>query len=229
MSARGLAGRLLAAVRAAFGGKAGEAASSGPSLGAAGVPDRGRREPAAVSEPVELGAAVRGLRPQYLLRPVNPLFIWGTLAAAFLLNLLPWGRLPGVPDFLALALVFWNVHEPRRVGMAAAFVFGLLMDVHDAALFGEHALAYTLLSYGAIALHRRILWFPVGVQILYVAPLLLLAQAVLLLLRLWVGGAFPGWWHFLDSVVAALLWPLVTALLLAPQRRPVDRDATRPL
>jgi rod shape-determining protein MreD len=220
---------LLDALRAALGGRPGEAGSFGPSAGDGGEPGRPRLDPAAIAEPVELGAAVRGLRPQYLLRPVNPLFIWGTLAAAFLLNLLPWGRLPGVPDFLALALVFWNVHEPRRVGMAAAFVFGLLMDVHDAALFGEHALAYTLLSYGAISLHRRILWFPVGVQILYVAPLLLLAQAVLLLLRLWVGGVFPGWWHFLDSVVAALLWPLATALLLAPQRRPVVRDETRPL
>jgi rod shape-determining protein MreD len=185
---------------------------------------RSTRPPASpsvsISEPVELGsgAALRGYRPQYLLRPVNPLFIWFSLMAAFLLNLLPWGQTAGVPDFLAIALVFWNVHQPRRVGMAAAFVFGLLMDVHDASLFGEHALAYTLLSYGAIALH-----------LLYIAPLLLLAQVVLLLLRLWVGGAFPGWVHFLDSVVGALLWPFISGLLLAPQRRPIDRDETRPL
>lgn len=182
-------------------------------------------------EPVELTgtAAARGYRPQYLLRPVNPLFIWATLAAAFLLNLLPWGRLPGVPDFLAVALIFWNVHQPRRVGMGAAFVFGLLMDVHDASLFGENALVYTLLSYGAITLHRRILWFPVGLQMLYVGPLLLGAQAVLLLLRMWVGATFPGWLSLLDSLVGALIWPLVTWMLLAPQRRPVDRDETRPL
>ena len=36
-----------------------------------------------------------------------------------------------------------------RVASAwAAFVFGLLMDVHEGALFGQHVLAYTLLSYG---------------------------------------------------------------------------------
>lgn len=182
----------------------------------------------AMAEPVDLGGR-SGYRPQYLLRPVNPLFIWFTLFAAFLLNLLPWGQTPGVPDFVALALIFWNVHQPRRVGMAAAFVFGLLMDVHDASLFGEHALAYTLLSYGAISLHRRILWFPVVSQVLFIAPLLLVAQLALLLLRLWVGAAFPGWTYFVDSLVGALLWPVVTWLLLAPQRRPVDRDETRPL
>jgi rod shape-determining protein MreD len=204
--------RLLKALREAFGA------------------GNGVRPPVTMAEPVELGSAAgRGYRPQYLLRPVNPLFIWFSFALAFLLNLLPWGQTAGVPDFLALVLVFWNVHQPRRVGMAAAFVFGLLMDVHDASLFGEHALAYTLLSYGAISLHRRILWFPVGLQMMYVAPLLLLAQLVLLLLRLWVGGSFPGWLHFLDSLVGTVLWPFVTALLLAPQRRPIDRDQTRPL
>ena len=168
-------------------------------------------------------------RPQAVLRPVNPLFIWASLVAAFLLNLLPWGRESIAPDFLALALVFWNVREPRRVGIGASFVFGLLMDVHDAALFGQHALAYTLLSYGAIALHRRILWFPFGAQSLYVLPLLLTSQLASLVIRLWVGGAFPGWMYFVESLVGAALWPLVTYVLLAPQRRPLDRDDTRPL
>ena len=49
-------------------------------------------------------------RPQYILLPVSPLFIFFTLALAFLLNLLPWGSVPGVPDFLALALIFWSIH-----------------------------------------------------------------------------------------------------------------------
>jgi rod shape-determining protein MreD len=168
-------------------------------------------------------------RPQYLLRPASPLFIWASLSCALLANLFPWGRLPLVPDLLALTLVFWNVHQPRRVGIGAAFVFGLLMDVHEGSLFGQHALAYTLISYGAITLHRRILWFPVVAQVLYVFPLLLVAQLASLAVRMWVGGQWPGWIFFAESGVGALIWPLVVWLLLAPQRRPVDRDETRPL
>jgi len=175
------------------------------------------------------GGMPRAWRPQQVLRPVSPYFIWLTLVGALVLDLLPWGRAPWVPDFVALALVFWNVHQPRRVGMGAAFVFGLMMDVHEGALFGQHALAYTLLSYGAITLHRRMQWFPVGGQMVYVAPLLLVGQLATLVVRMSVGGGFPGWAYFLESVVGALLWPLVTWLLLAPQRRPVERDATRPL
>lgn len=181
------------------------------------------------NRPRDLSGTRIGQRPHYLLRPANPLFIWGSLVVAFFANLLPWGRMPLVPDLLALALVFWNVHQPRRVGMGAAFVFGLLMDVHDGALFGEHALGYTLISYGAITLHRRMTWFPVGAQALHVLPLLLVAQLASLAVRIWVGGDWPGWLYFAESGIGAALWPVVAFILLAPQRRPTERDATRPL
>jgi rod shape-determining protein MreD len=164
-----------------------------------------------------------------LLLPANPLFIVVSLLAALALNLLPLGRLPAAPDPLALVIVFWSVHQPRRVGICVAFVFGLLMDVHDGARLGQHALAYTLLSYGAIAMHRRLLWFDLLTQALQVLPLFLLAQVVMLLVRLAAGGLFPGWSMWLAPVFQALLWPLVSLLLLAPQRRPPDPDQNRPL
>ena len=49
---------------------------------------------------------------QQLLLPANPLFIWASLIAALLLNMLPLGRVPWMPDFMAVVLVFWNVHQP---------------------------------------------------------------------------------------------------------------------
>lgn len=131
-------------------------------------------------------------RGNQLLLPVNPVFIWFSLLVAFALNLVPLGRIVGMPDFLAVALVFWNVHQPRRVGVGTAFVFGLFMDVHHGALLGQHALAYTLLSYGAIAVHRRLLWFTVGSQALQILPLFMASHAVMLLVRLIAGAGFPG-------------------------------------
>ena len=168
-------------------------------------------------------------RPQYILQPVNAYFIAFSLAAAFLLNLMPWGRLPGVPDFVALVLLFWNVHQPRKVGMGIAFILGILMDVHNASLLGEHALAYTLLSYGAITIHRRVLWVGLGLQIFAVAPLLIGAQLVPFLIRLWTDEVFPGWSYLLNGFVEAALWPLASILLLMPQRRPENPDDTRPI
>lgn len=168
-------------------------------------------------------------RPHYILLPVNPLFIAASLIGAFLLNLLPWGHAVGVPDFVALVLIFWSIHQPRRVGIGIAFTMGLLMDVHDATLLGENALSYTLLSYFAIMIHRRVLWFRLPMQALHVLPLLLLMQTVQLVIRVLVTGHFPGWFYLSESVTTAVLWPIVTWILLAPQRRAVNRDENRPL
>ena len=159
-------------------------------------------------------------RPHYILLPVSPVFIGISLTVAFLLNLLPWGHWIGAPDFVALVLVFWGIHQPRKVGIGMAFFMGLLMDVHEATLLGENALAYTLLSYLAIMIHRRVLWFPVLTQAAHVFPLLLLTQAIQVLVRFIVSGRFPGWLHFIESAVAIALWPVITWLLLAPHRPP---------
>ena len=168
-------------------------------------------------------------RGEDLLLPANPLFVWFTLIVAVLLNLVPLGRMPAMPDFVALVLVFWNVHQPRRVGIATAFLSGLVMDVHDGALLGQHALAYSLLGYFAITIHRRLLWFTVPSQALQILPLFAAAHAVSLAVRLLAGGMFPGWAIVFAPVAEALLWPVATWLLLAPQRRPPDPDENRPL
>jgi rod shape-determining protein MreD len=166
---------------------------------------------------------------QQLLLPVNPWFLAFTLLLTLALNLVPLGRVPAMPDFVAVALVFWNVHQPRRVGVGVAFVLGLLMDVHDGAVLGQHALAYTLLSYLAITVHRRLSGFTTMSQMFQVFPLLFAAHAVSLTVRLFAGGMFPGWSIVLAPVFEALLWPVADMLLLAPQRRAPDRDQNRPL
>lgn len=174
------------------------------------------------------------MRPgQQLLLPVNPLFLWGSLLVAMVFNMVQnmglWGRAAWPPDVLAVVLVFWTVHQPSRVGIVAAFVFGLLMDVHQSGLLGQHALAYAVLSFFAITMHRRLLWFSVPLQAAQVFPLFLVAHAIALIVRMLAGGVFPGGWILLSPVLEALLWPLASVVLLAPQRRAPDPDANRPL
>lgn len=168
-----------------------------------------------------------------LLLPANPLFIWGSLAAALGLNMLQnmglWGRAAWMPDILALALVFWSIHQPQRVGIGTAFVFGILIDVHQAGMLGQHALSYTVLSFLAIAIHRRLLWFPVPSQAFQVLPLFAASHAIELCVRMLAGGAFPGFLLLLAPLIESLLWPVVSVLLLIPQRRTPNPDANRPL
>jgi rod shape-determining protein MreD len=170
------------------------------------------------------------MRPgQQLLLPANPAFIWTSLLLALLANTLPLGRAAWTPDFVALVLVFWSIHQPLRVGIVTAFMFGLAMDVHQTALLGQHALAYTALSFCAIAIHRRLLWFTVPSQAVQVLPLFLITHAIELAIRLMAGGLFPGIAIVLAPLLEAALWPVVSVLLLLPQRRAPDPDENRPL
>ena len=92
-----------------------------------------------------------------------------------LLGLLGWYW---VPDVLAVVMVFWTVHQPRRVGLILAFLLGLALDVHESALLGQNALSYVVLSGLATLAQRRLLWFPLREQALQILPLFLAASVV---------------------------------------------------
>ena len=165
-----------------------------------------------------IGLATAG--PDEILRPVRPWFVVATLAAAFVGNMLP---LSGValmlkPDFVALLLLYWCIQEPRYVGVGIAWWIGLLMDVGDGTLFGQHALAYAFLAYAAEYFRRRVLRFPVWQQAVQVAVLLGLCSALVLLVRFVGGAPLPRWTYAVPPVVGALLWPPLSVLLQWPQR-----------
>jgi len=143
-----------------------------------------------------------------------------------LLGLLGWYWLP---DVLAVVMVFWTVHQPRRVGLSLAFLLGLALDVHESALLGQNALSYVVLSGLATLAQRRLLWFPLREQALQTLPIFLVAAVVEWVSRLIVDDAWPSWSQLLAPFMQAVLWPVVGALLLAPQRRAFERDDIRPL
>jgi rod shape-determining protein MreD len=168
-------------------------------------------------------------RSRHLLLPVRMGTVAASFAAALLLDFLPWPDVSLAPDFVALTLAFWCVHQPRRIGLATGWALGLLVDAGNGVLLGQHALAYSALAFAAIGLSRRILWFDLWGQALHVLLLLEGAQALALGVRLAAGAEFPGWSLFVGPAVATLLWPMVVWLLLLPQRRPAAVDETRSL
>ena len=172
-------------------------------------------------------------RGHQLLLPANPLFILTTLLVALFANMVTNISLVGnaawMPDFLALVLLFWCVHQPRLVSIGIAFCRGVATDEHQSALLGQHALTYTALAFMAIMVHRRLLWFSVPSQAMQVLPLFAIAHALELTVRMMSGALFPGWTLLLAPLLEAVLWPLVNVVLLAPQRRAPNPDANRPL
>ena len=165
------------------------------------------------------------LSSSQILQPVRASTIIMSFALALFLNFLPWRDLRLVPDFVALVLVFWCIRQPRLVGLGVAWALGLVTDAGNGVLLGQHALSYSVLAFLGIWLSRRILWFGPALQALHIGAMLLAAQGVAVLVRIVAGDTFPGWALVVGPLAGAVLWPLVTWLLLRPQRR-AEREQT---
>lgn len=157
-------------------------------------------------------------------RPVSNIFIVLSVFAALLLNGLPW---EGVwlalrPDFVAVVLLYWCTHKPTRVGIGLSWAVGVLADVADASLFGQHALAYAVLGFGGVMLHRRLQMFGLQQQTTQVFGILTATYAVYALVH-WQVNGYVVWWYFLGCMTSTLLWAPLSILLMAIQQRPTDR------
>jgi rod shape-determining protein MreD len=158
---------------------------------------------------------------------VSPRVIALSLLVGFIFELLPWRDMRGVPDLVALGVLFWSVHQPRRVSLGAGFCCGLLMDAANGVLLGQHALVYAVIAFAGNALSRRILGFAVWPQTLHVMVLMVLAQALTLAIRMAAGGTFPGWMFFAGGIISGLLWPLAKLVLsMAENARASDQAPT---
>jgi rod shape-determining protein MreD len=147
--------------------------------------------------------------------PAGTGLMFVSLLAGYLIDVLPWSGtwLLARPDFVLLLLIFWTLNEPRSVGQGVAFAVGLLMDVSDSMLLGQHAFAYVVAVYGAQVLRVRILSFHLPEQTLHILGLTVTATGVMLLLNLLLGADFPGFAYFISPVLTALAWAPVSWLL----------------
>lgn len=141
--------------------------------------------------------------------------IMATFAAAMVLRIIPW---PGSwaaynPDWVLLALIYWCIALPERVGIGVAWGLGLLCDVLGGKILGQQALVYTIVAYLCLKIYQRLRLHPLTQQTLAVLGYLLFAQ----LPNYWilnVKGLGPiPWDYWLSSVIGAAAWPLVFLLL----------------
>lgn len=150
----------------------------------------------------------------------------GSFIVAFLLNLLPWSgiALQICPDFVLLILLYWAVQEPRSVGQGLGFLLGLLMDVADSALLGQHALIYVVAIFIVQLLRVRVLQQSLPAQALHLGAILLLAQLIGVSLNLSMGRELPGLWMVIAPIAGAILWPAISLFLALPRLRLAARQ-----
>ena len=159
-------------------------------------------------------------------RPVGNIFIFSSLIIAVLLNGLPWEGVGLMlrPDFVAMMLLYWCMHKPMRIGIGMAWAVGILADVADASLFGQHALTYTLLAFGGVVLHRRLQMFDLRQQTTQVFGLFALTYTVYALMH-WLIDGDVVWGYFLGCISSTLLWIPLSLLLQGLRQLRMGRDS----
>ncbi|MGX5220748.1 rod shape-determining protein MreD [Pseudomonas segetis] len=154
-------------------------------------------------------------------RARNTWVVWLSLMFALLLSVssLPAFMEIGRPLWLALFLTYWVLALPHRVGMATAWVFGLLADVLNGSLLGQNALILSLITFLVLSLHQRLRMFPMWQQCLVLMVVFGLAQLVQLWLNALTGSRPPTLAFILPAVISVLLWPWVSVILRSIQQR----------
>ncbi|MDD4929331.1 MAG: rod shape-determining protein MreD [Gallionella sp.] len=160
-----------------------------------------------------------------ILRPVSNAFIFASVFVALLLNSLPWNGLWLMlhPDFVAVVMLYWCTHKPQRFGVGLSWVVGILADVSDASLFGQHALSYTVLAFGGVVLSRRIRMFDLREQTTQVFVILLLTYLVYALVHWQVNGQV-AWTYLLGALTSTLLWIPTSRLFQSVRQTFVERE-----
>ncbi|ESS71871.1 Rod shape-determining protein MreD [Methyloglobulus morosus KoM1] len=129
------------------------------------------------------------------------------------------------PDWVLLTLIYWSLALPERVGIFHAWTFGLLTDVLTGRMFGQYALAYSLVIYISLSLHKRLRQFPFIQQALFIFFCLLLSELLLFFIKniQQTAQLKPSFW--LSVFVGTVCWPLVyTVLRFVRLAKPIKTD-----
>jgi rod shape-determining protein MreD len=117
------------------------------------------------------------------------------------------------PAFLVLMVLYWSVYTPRTGGVALGFFAGLMLDVFQGPVLGEHALALALITYIAVREHQRIRSKPAIQQAMFVFLALLVYELVLFMIDGWTGHPVTSLLRWVHTFTGALIWPAAAAIL----------------
>jgi len=142
--------------------------------------------------------------------------IYLSLLIAFVLQMMSWPSWAH-PEFVLLVLLYWLLRAPEVCNIGTAWMVGLLIDLANGGLFGQHALAYTLTAFLALFYQRRLILFTNLQQTGYIFLLLVFNQLLMILLQAYRGQ--PDHIAFLfSSLISVVIWHMFHVYLLNRER-----------
>ena len=148
-----------------------------------------------------------------------------TIIGAFILAIMPlpdWA-VEYRPEWVTLVLIYWVMAVPSRIGVTVAFFTGLLLDVSNGTLMGQHALGMVLVIYVIHIQHQRLRQASLLQQAIVIFVLLLVKQLSVVWVDGMLGRAPDSWLYFMPTITSTFLWPW-TYLILRDIRRKFSVD-----
>ena len=123
------------------------------------------------------------------------------------------------PHWVALMLIYWSMAIPERIGLWFAFFSGIMVDVSQGTLLGQHTLALIIIVYINLNFYQRIRVMSLAQQAMYVFGLLVMGQVVIVWVEGIMGRPIPILAFFAAPFVGMMIWPWIFVILRDIRRK----------
>jgi rod shape-determining protein MreD len=117
------------------------------------------------------------------------------------------------PDWLAMLVIFWAMRLPRTWSVGTAWVVGIVLDVSQGTLLGQHALALCCVAFITVRFHLLMRVFPLPQLTATVFPILATYQFLLFWINGVAGVDAPAIVYWGPVISGTVLWPIVMTVL----------------
>jgi rod shape-determining protein MreD len=149
----------------------------------------------------------------------TPIVISLVIALMLAIAPLPEWAEPFRPDWVVLTLIYWSMTFPGNYSVGAAWIIGLIVDVAQGTLLGQHALAFSIVIYVTVKFHLQLRQFPLLQLTATVFAMLALYQFVLFWINGVAGVNAPMVTYWGPVLGGTMIWPLVTIVLIGVRQR----------
>ena len=139
----------------------------------------------------------------------------GTIIVSFLIAIvltiipLPESLAYARPEWLFMVFVYWCLALPQRIGVGTGWFLGLLLDVVQGTLLGQHALAFAIIGFITLKVHQRVRIFPLHQQALTIFMLATLQIILINWIKGIIGNETDLWLMLLPALSTAACWPWI--------------------
>lgn len=122
------------------------------------------------------------------------------------------------PNLVTLALIYWVVFLPGRIGIYAGFTVGIVLDIMRGNFLGTMGLTLVLVAFITIKLRPRLNQGHLSSQLWAILLLISLEQLTHLWLQLLFADTAVTYTYWLPIITSVIIWPLLFVCLQSYQR-----------